>query len=180
MTPAEFQARYLKSLPEVPPELDLRLHVFAPFPAANVAPLTIPASDKQILVECGLPQDAPPFLSFGQLGTNLLDPADKISGLPNAYNRFRAIGTNSCGDLICLDVEAFGRVVYLNHDRHNEVIYMNSGVSALAVSLCAFQEGMRARDASACQDAIRAADPEALSPGSFWADEIANPENWLD
>jgi hypothetical protein len=150
------------------------------FPAPQVTSLNIPDRDKQILTECGLPQDAPPFLSFGRLGTHLLKSAGEICGLPESYNHFRAIGTNSSGDLICLDVEDSGRVVYLNHGRHNEAVSMNSSVSTLAVSLCAFQEFLRSHDANACRDEIRAVDPEALAQGHFWSDEIANTANWVE
>lgn len=172
MSPDEFKARYIASLPDVPADLGLRLDDFVVFPAAAVDGLNIGNLDKSILTVSGLPRDASPFLSFRRPDALVLQPLSKVGGVPDSYVRYRMIGQNGYGDMICIDEATNGTVVYLNHDRDLEVVFINSNVTALAQSLCYFAEFMKDKDAEVCGRAIRGADPPAMASGRFWPAEI--------
>src|SRR5437764_714961 len=117
MSPAEFKTRFIASLPDVPPGLGLRLDEFVVFPAAVVEGLNIGDSDKAILTVSGLPRDASPFLSFSLSAALVLRPLTEAGGVPDSYSRYRMIGQNGSGDMICIDEASSGAVVYFNHDR---------------------------------------------------------------
>lgn len=172
MAPHEFKRRYIASLPHLPPGVELHLDEFVVYSEEDVFKLSIPDADKELLTKCGLPRDVAPFLSFGLTPADRLRPFSEVYGLPESFGRYRMVGHNSSGDMICLDEATFGRVVYLNHDRGMEVVFMNSSVLALAECLCAFGEFMLDRDPEACREKIRKADPPAMEPGSFWPGEI--------
>src|SRR5690349_325927 len=140
MTPSEFKSRHVAGLSEVPPGILLSLGEFVVFPRAEVDRLTILGSDKDLLVSPGLPKSAAPFLAFDLSPRDQLRRVSREYGLSAEFDRYRMIGFNACGDPICLDETDGGRVVYLNHDCHMDVVFMNSGVRALALSLCAFSE----------------------------------------
>jgi SUKH-4 immunity protein len=176
MEPEMFKKRFIQALPDLPPDLDLRLDEFVLFPETEVEVLQIPKDDKLILTASGLPKDAAPFLSFGSSRGVFLRRMSAF-GLPKDFDRFRTIGFNSSGDMICLDEGDGGRVVYLNHDDNMKVVYMNSGIRSLALSLCLYGEFMLNREADVCRAAIRKVDPKAVEPGSFWASEIESKEN---
>ena len=165
MTPGEFKARFLSSLPPVADDIDLSLEEFVLFPRERVRTLRIAEADKQILVESGLPADASPFLSFGLSEDRLLLPIDEF---PESV----AIGHNGCGDMICIDQASDGAIVYYNHDNHMQRIFMNSGLAQLAESLCLFAEYMRTRDVDFFTQQLLTIDAPALASGAFWPNEI--------
>ena len=74
--------------------------------------------------------------------------------------------------MICIDEENDGAVVYLNHDRHMQVVFMNSNVTAFATVLCLFAELMRNKDAESCRRGIQEIDPTAMTSGNFWPSEV--------
>jgi hypothetical protein len=176
MTPSEFKARYIRSLPNVPPELDLRLDEFFTFPKSEVEELNVPEGDKDLLATSGLPK-TPPSFTFGLSPKDCLRPMNEEYGVPAKFGRYRMIGANAYGDMVCLDEAAGGRMVYLNHDRNMEVVFINSTVQAFAHSLCAFAEYLwRHRSAEACRAEIQAVDPTAMQPGAYWPSEIDTDE----
>ena len=170
MTPAEFKLRFTAALPDVPPDLKLQLGQFVCYPAEAVGRLQIGEAARAILIDSGLPRSAPPFLSFGfRDQSDLLKPLGQVSGPPDArYDRYRMIGFNGSGDMICVDEEDRGAVVYLNHDNNMEVVLMNSDVEKLAECLCVFAESKRRKDWVACRDSISRIDPRAIKDQTFW------------
>lgn len=176
MSPADFKSRFISTLPEIPAEIGLRLDEFFVYPEVLVNHLAIPRTDKDILTVSGLPKDAAPFLTFGMGKGDCLRRLGEAYGLSQEFGRYRMIGSNSSGDMICIDEARDGMIVYLNHDNNMQVIYMNSGVCSLASSLCAFGKLMLDGDAAACRAAIHEVDPKAIEPGNFWAAEIDNEE----
>lgn len=178
MSSSAFKKRFLASLPEVPAELDLQIDEFVQFPATAVNELKIRKADKAILNVSGLPKQAAPFLSFGFPDEpDMLKPVSRECGLPDdQFGQYKMIGQNGYGDLICIDDSNGGAVVYLNHDRNNEVVFMNSSVSKFAECLCLFSEFRRSRDAGVCRRGIQNADPKAMEESNFWPREISSLE----
>ncbi len=50
------------------------------------------------------------------------------------------IGSNGCGDPICIDLSNGEQIVYLNHDNGFESIYMNADIRKFAYSLIVYHE----------------------------------------
>ncbi len=165
LTPREFKSRFLDSLPPVPEDIDLSLDEFVSFPPELAARLTISETDRQLLIESGLPADAAPFLSFGLSAGRVLQP---LAEFPDSV----PIGHNGSGDLICLDQLEAGAVVYYNHDNHMQRVFMNSSLMQFAECLCLFARFMQTKDASEFTTRVREIDPAALSPGAFWSNEV--------
>lgn len=102
----------------------------------------------------------------------MLQPLSGVLKLSDSFARYRIIGSNGSGDMICLDDAAQGRVVYVNHDRHMEVVLMNSSVTALGMCLCIFGELLRGRSIDACRQELHSIDAAANLTGCFWPSEI--------
>src|SRR5262245_16094323 len=121
ITPQEFKTRYLENIPLLPPdlpELRRRFEEFIHFPDSVVQGLNISQSDKAILSSSGLPKSAAPFLAFGLSPDRILQPLSNALELSDSYSRFRMIGHNGSGDMLCIDEQDEGSVVYLNHDNN--------------------------------------------------------------
>lgn len=168
MTPKEFKARYIASLPAVPDDLrdELDLERFVPFDPETVDSCGLSGPNAAILTEIGLPNSASPYLTFD------LDPKRQLSSI-DGFPQMLAIGTNAYGDHICLDMAADGAVVYVNHDNLNAQILINSSISALAESLCLYLTHRHKGEPKDLLTAIGAIDPLAVSIGKFWQHEAA-------
>jgi hypothetical protein len=165
VTPTEFKSRFIASLPPIPDDIDLSLDEFSTFPNERIANLRIRDVDRRLLAECGLPIDAPPFLSFGLSADRVLMPLDDF---PDSV----AIGHNGSGDMICIDQAATGAVVYYNHDNQMQRVFMNSSILQFAECLCLFSEFMRTKDAETFARHVELVDSPALAAGSFWPNEV--------
>jgi hypothetical protein len=169
VTPSEFKQRYRELLPEIPDDVraELRLDEFIQFPEAKVAGLQISERDRSFLVESGLPRDCSPFLSFAPYGDSALNTAlEPLEDFPQAV----VIGSNGSGDMICLDQNAGGAVVYYNHDLSMKRFLMNSSLAQLAESICEFAAFMRAKDLERLRTRLKSIDPnpEAID---YWMSE---------
>ena len=164
MTPQEFVARFraamLANVETAPAYLrsDLLddLSAFDRFDADRVAALDLPAVDKAILAEVGLPRLAPNMLYFGPEQLDPLAPVDGIAGTA-------LLGVNGYGDLLALDLSGGGAVAAYNDERR--ITVMNDGISGLASCLCAAAE--RIAGVEDFRAAI-ASDSVASVPGSWW------------
>jgi hypothetical protein len=163
--PSEFKTRFIASLPEIPDDVDLSLDEFASFPPEQVGNLRISDADKRLLIECGLPADASPFLSFGLTANRVLMP---LAEFPHSV----AIGHNGSGDMICIDQSTGGAIVYYNHDNHMQRVFMNSSLMQFAECLCLFAEFMQTKDSTSFTRKVFAVDPAALAPQAFWPNEV--------
>jgi hypothetical protein len=106
-----------------------------------VAPLRIPDEAKEFLSKAGLPESAPPFLTFQYDRTNFVLPTvTEMWTLPPEFARYRQIGDTGNEDPICLDEEKNGMVVCLNQDSDFERVFVNSSVAQLAECLLVFRE----------------------------------------
>ncbi|UJB70629.1 SUKH-4 family immunity protein [Acaryochloris sp. 'Moss Beach'] len=166
MTPSEFKSRFIKSLPPIPPNIELELDRFIIYSPERVSLLGIPDEHKAFLLESGLPADAAPFLNFNNDDHSLTE----LEGFPSSY----IIGSNNYGDAICLDVADGGTVVSYNHDNMMKRVFMNSSLPLFAETLCAFSTLMRTKDEASFTTRLRLIDPVALSPDSFWTTESAS------
>ncbi len=114
------------------------------FPCSIVEELFISPESKSILMNAGLPKGAAPFLSFGlDSDCRSLPIASEEWHLSQSYNIYRIIGSTGKGDPVCLDESAKGIVVYLDHERHFEKVFVNSSVVHLNESLLAYREFVR-------------------------------------
>src|SRR4051812_1865964 len=86
------------------------------FPESSLADVRLPTDARAFLAEAGLPDEAAPFLNFKPPKRGTLERVSHIYRQPPVYDRYRIIGGNGSGDPVCLDEEADGQIVYLNHD----------------------------------------------------------------
>ena len=129
MTPEEFKENWIAG--------GDKLVVFRP---EAVLSLKLAPAAKEFLACIGLPEDAAPYLSFGDGQCELFPSVSEIWKQPKEFRRYRVIGSNGSGDPVCIDEEAEGRIVYLNHDDEFKVGFMNSSVTQLALSLLHFRQ----------------------------------------
>jgi hypothetical protein len=124
------------------------LLAFTPELAASVP---IPDSARLFLVECGLPNDAAPFLSFGNRRVASLQPIRDVWPAPESVPECWCIGANGSGDPIC--ILADGRIVSLNHDRDFAVELISSSLEALLELLLAYRQAVATAQAVGGPDA---------------------------
>jgi hypothetical protein len=172
ISPQEFKARFAENMLDLPPDLRRRLGGFIQFPKRLVQSLNVSQSDKAIMSVSGLPKCASPFLSFGLSPDRILQPVSDAQGLPDSYSRYRMIGNNGSGDMICIDEADQGAIVYLNHNWNMQVVFMNSSTTALAECLCIFAKFVKHKDANACRRELGQVDPAAMTSGAFWPGEV--------
>jgi hypothetical protein len=165
------------------------------FDPAAAAGLGLPPEESDWLTRVGLPRSAAPGLDFGvDSERDLPTVAEFFGGAPGVPvgDRFRVIGTNGSGDPVAIDCLESGAIVYLNHDKRYERVFINSSVRQLATSLAAFATMIAAaRQANGprayidrnvppalvtvLRDEVSSADAAALEGGAMWASEI----DWL-
>ena len=166
MTPTEFKAKYVASLPDVPDELrtELDLERFVAFDRDSVDALSLWPDDAAILSGVGLPNSASPWLTFE------LDPKRRLKPI-DGFSQMVAIGSNAYGDYVCLDLDTGGAVVYINHDDQNARVLINSSVASLARSLCLYLTHRHRGEPADLLAAIATFDPSAVKNGTFWHHE---------
>jgi hypothetical protein len=178
MTPDEFKKLWLAEKDEL-----------VTFDASRVTSLRIPEDSKSFLNSPGIPREASPFLSFGSKDDQLLQTVSKVWGQPETFERYRIIGSDGIGDPICIDEEANGRIVYLNHDNEFLVGFMNSSIQQFAYSALLFRDVVKKTRATAGSDAflngqippaivdefisqLDQIDPSGIKDGTFWFNSI--------
>ncbi len=147
MTPANFAAKWNEPLVKSP--------------LKKLRDLQLPAEAKDFLSSAGLPKEAAPFLSFDDLA--VLETVEQAYELSEDFRRYRIIGSTGSGDPICLDEVVNGEVVYLNHDKRFQRVFVNASIPQLAESLLAFRHLGRQTMAKNGEDAFIDGDiPEHL------------------
>lgn len=168
MNGTEFKNRYIKSLPPVPEELDLKLDEFVLFDSQTLESGGLNEKDKEFLLEVGLPRDASPFLSFQAYSLKDVSSRKEVFGIDESYF---PIGHNGSGDSIAIDTNS-GEVVYFNHDFHMKKVFINSSLRQFAESLCIHQENWTANTLKKCLEEISHIDMPAVAKDSMWYSEI--------
>jgi hypothetical protein len=162
------------------------------FDPAIAASLGLPPEESDWLATVGLPTWAAPSLDFGENSERHLPTVGEFfGGAPGVPvgERYHVIGTNGSGDPVAIDLAANGAIVYLNHDKRYERVFINSSVRQLATSLAAFAKMIAAAQQAngsrayidrnvppalveSLHDEISSADAAALERGTMWASEL--------
>jgi hypothetical protein len=153
------------------------------FPADTISDVELPADARAFLIEAGLPCEAAPFLSFGRPERGTLERVSAVYDQACAFDRYRIIGSNGSGDPVCLDEEAGGQIVYLNHDNRLQRVLMASSVFTLAECLLAFRDiivdagdtqAITAQRFEELLQRFRTIDPAPSTVDGYWQQELRN------
>jgi hypothetical protein len=146
---------------------------------------------KDFLIEAGLPESAPPFLTFESEvnggGERLIKKNNKL-GLK--FQKFLYFGFTGSGYPICID-ETNSELVYIDYDNDNRVVLINDTILKFAEALLVYVEFIKKVKAvngrkaylekNATTDLIKwisselqKIDASSLTKGSFWEEEISS------
>ncbi|MGG4774060.1 SUKH-4 family immunity protein [Paenalcaligenes sp. Me52] len=164
--PLSFKQRFCAGLPQTPPELDLPLDAFIVFESESL-PDDMGADAKQLLLAEGLPESAPPFLSFSTYSTDDIESLRAFGDIPAS---FFPLGQTAYGDLLGIDTDT-KEIVYFNHDNNNQRVFINTSLAQFLECLCAYQEHLHAETRTSPLDAIEQVDAPAAQPGTMWHTE---------
>jgi len=93
------------------------------------------------LVKCGLPNSCAPGLSFDKCEKATVPTPNQIFNIDfDELNDYLMIGSNGCGDPVCIDLNNDNEIVYLNHDNYFERIFMNSSVQQLTECIIKYRD----------------------------------------
>ncbi|MFY7733022.1 MAG: SUKH-4 family immunity protein [Bacteroidia bacterium] len=141
------------------------------------------------LTTCGLPSDAAPFLSFGELQEDKLRTPNEVFKIDfEGLSDYLMFGSNGSGDPVCLDTTKHSQIVYLNHDNYFERIFINESILQFAVCLTMYRDfilslvdqtsddfGRRKfldTEFEQLKSDFKNIDSSSLSDNSFWAAEL--------
>jgi hypothetical protein len=172
MKPREFKKRFRRAQPVVPRGIDFDPGAFRSYSRDRVNALSISDEAKSLLIEAGLPEEAPPFLSFfpGDDPAALAKLTEVDPLLSKRFSRYRVLGNNGSGDTLCID-ERDGSVVYLNHDSNMRRVFINSSLGQFAEALCLMVEFLHQNTKMDFRAELSRIDPPALRSGTMWANE---------
>ncbi|NKI71064.1 hypothetical protein GN109_16685 [Collimonas pratensis] len=173
MTPVEFRKRFLTRLvafSNMPKEVSARLSAFVHFDEALLFKFSLTHADIEFLTQYGLPRDAAPFLNFNAYSEHELDDMRALRGVPK---NFFPIGQNGSGDMLGIDISS-REVVYLNHDRDMERVFVNTSLYQFAECLCLYQEHSLAKTMVNCLSDIQRVDSNAAEKNTMWATEVTD------
>lgn len=171
MTPLEFHRRYSANVNSYTgldnlPELRNELLEFVVYDAALLKKFGVSKGDVAYLSEVGLPRQAAPFLDFSAYSET--DLRDIYRDTPS--NIF-PLGGNGSGDLLGIDVST-ANVIYLNHDKNNERVFINSSVATFVETLCLYQEYMTSNNDAQFLSSLAKIDQPASADGGMWRAEL--------
>jgi hypothetical protein len=176
LTPQEFVNKW-----------DTELSGLVDYHKKDIDSFSFSQATKDFLLHAGLPESASPFLTFESSangGGIRLPEKDKDA---HVLRNFIYVGFTGSGSPICIDEEN-DHVVYLDHEKAYERIFINSSVAQFAESLLIYREfvtkikalqGRRAfleRNANPESiewliDQLKRIDADSLTEGSFWKEE---------
>lgn len=173
MTPSEFRLRFLANVAAMPglernPGLREEFGEFVSYDGALLQRLGVSAENAAFLTEVGLPRQCPPMLDFRAYSMTELEDFYRTESIPRSLFQ---LGGNNYGDPLGIELST-QNVVFLNHDRHMERIFINSSMSTFTEALCLCQELLLTKDADRFWAALESVDPEATADGSMWRVEI--------
>lgn len=158
---------------------------------SNINSFSLTNETKDFLIKAGLPESAPPFLTFESSteggGVRL---TEKNNSLGKMYDRFIYLGYTSNGYPVCIN-ESESEVVYIDYDNENNSILINSTIAKFAESLIIYVEfikkvkavnGRRAYiEKNATKElldwlskSLLQIDTVALIQGGFWEEELVS------
>ncbi|MBT2788254.1 MULTISPECIES: SUKH-4 family immunity protein [unclassified Halomonas] len=162
MTSEEFKARFIKALPDVPEELNLKLDEFSQFPESALLGYELRDDDRDFLCKVGFPRQAASFLSFSS-----------YEALSNMQAGFFPIGSDGSGSNIGIELSS-GNVILLDHDFGMKSVFINSSLFLFAECLCLFQEHLTREAMAGCVEALCQIDRYVNDQDGWWYNEVAN------
>jgi hypothetical protein len=141
------------------------------------------------LTTCGLPSDAPPFLTFGELQEDKLRTPNQVLRIDfKGLGDYLMLGGNGPGDPVCIDTTKHNQIVYLNHDNYFERVFINGSILQFAVCLTKYRDFILSLIDKTSDDLTRrkftdiefeqlkndfkGIDGHSLSDNSFWEAEL--------
>jgi hypothetical protein len=141
------------------------------------------------LTTCGLPSDAAPFLSFGELQEDKLRTPNEIFKIDfDGLDDYLMFGCNGSGDPVCIDTTEQNQIIYLNHDKLFERILINRSILQFAVCLTKYRDFILSLVNKTSDDFTRRKfttaefeqlksdfkniDSHSLTDNSFWGSEL--------
>lgn len=95
---------------------------------------------KDFLIKAGLPESAPPFLTFeSSINGGGIRLTEKNNSLGKLYNSFIYLGYTGNGNPVCID-ESNSQIVYIDYDNENKSVLINSSIATFAESLLIYIE----------------------------------------
>ncbi|SUS05867.1 hypothetical protein DF3PB_220004 [uncultured Defluviicoccus sp.] len=149
-----YLSRIVNALPNDLQELADELREVVRYPDVERWALASSPESWRFLADTGLPKSCPTMIELSHEAQDL-------------GNMVR-IGTNSYGDLVCVE-KATGAVVSSGHDGTGEQTQISSSPLAFLAAVCAYNK----QDLAQTREAIRAIDPAAVEQGQWWFRETA-------
>ncbi len=163
-----------------------QLYIYSP---SHVDKAKIDNETFLFLTTCGLPSDAAPFLSFGEIREDKLWTPNQVFKINvEGLDDYLMFGGNGSGDPVCIDTTEHNQIVYLNHDNNFERIFINDSILQFAVCLTKYHDFNLSLIDKASDDFMRRKfsdtefvqlksdfkniDSSSLSDNSFWAVEL--------
>src|SRR5918993_2007769 len=167
--------------------------ILSPFTSARLLGLNLKPKTIEFLTEAGLPDGAPPFLSFADNSQDMYKGIAPLTGqydfLEEEFKRWIVIGSCSDGDPIAINVEANDQVDWLDHENYFEPGFFNSSIDALAHCLVIYrnfvsdvlrdngEDAFLNGDISDIQfeklkNELLKADNKALADNGFWKEQL--------
>ena len=161
------------------------------YPLSSVQALDVSEDAKAFLSQTGLPESAAPFLDFETPRSGSFTSVAAEYGLGSEYDPYMIIGGNGSGDSIAVAADGSGTIVYFNHDKQFEKVFMNTSVCQLADSLKAFGTLVQKTQEENGEEAyldndipehllewievrLKEIDLDAMSGGCHWWHEVEN------
>ncbi|WP_085990922.1 SUKH-4 family immunity protein [Oceanobacillus senegalensis] len=165
------------------------IYGFVHYDESSIDSYNLSDETKEFLIKAGLPESAPPFLTFESStdggGVRL---TEKNNTLGEMYKKFIYIGYNGSGNPVCID-ETNSKLVYIDYDNENNNVFINSSISSFVESLLVYVDfikkvkatnGRRAylqKNATKelldwIKHSLYQIDAISSSQGSFWKEEL--------
>lgn len=142
------------------------------------------------LVSCGLPERCAPGLSFEDYDPKTIPTPNQVFNIDVIeLNDYLMIGSNGCGDPVCIDLNNDNEIICLNHDNAFERIFMNTSVQQLTECIIMYKDFHASLDPrfenktffkrkfsneeffKVCES-FKASDDKCLLDSNFWKAEL--------
>ena len=158
---------------------------------SNINSFSFTNETKDFLIKAGLPESAPPFLTFeSSINGGGIRLTERNKSLGEMYDRFIYLGYTGTGYPVCID-ESNSEVVYIDYDNGNNNVLINSTIVKFAESLLVYVEfikkvkavnGRRAyleKKATKellewVSESLYQIDSVSLTQGGFWEEELVS------
>lgn len=156
---------------------------------AKINSFSLNNQTKDFLIKAGLPESAPPFLTFED-STNGggIRLTEKNNSLEEIFSSFIYFGYTGNGNPVCID-ESTSEVVYIDYDNENKSVLINSSIAKFVEFLLVYVEFINkvkaenGRRAYLQKNAPKELldwvsltfyqiDAAALTQGGFWKEEL--------